>query len=93
MSEPKTFAQEAAQIASLQVEAEEGNEQAQREADERRADLHADALDAIQAVLDGQHWTPESPESIATILRAIGLPVRDVEESGDPAGVQADSKH
>ena len=89
MSEPKTFAQEAAEIASLQVEADEGSEQAQREVDERRADLHVDALDAIQAVLDGQLWTPETPESIATILRAIGLPVRDVDE----LEVEAEAKH
>jgi hypothetical protein len=89
MSEPKTFAQEAAEIARLQVEAEEDNEQAQREADERRADLHVDALDAIQAVLDGQLWTPETPGSIATILRAIGLPVRDVDE----LEVEVETKH
>jgi hypothetical protein len=89
MSAPKTLAQEAAQIASLQVEAEQGDEQAQREVDERRADLHADALDAIQAVLDGQHWTPETSESIATILRVIGLPVRDVDE----LEAEAETKH
>lgn len=89
MREPSTLAQETAQIASLQVEAEDGSEQAPREVDERRADLHVDALDAIQAALDGQHWTPESAESIATILRAIGLPVRDVDE----LEVEAETKH
>ena len=88
MRESEALAQEAAQIASLQVEAEEGSEQAQREVDERRVDLHADALDAIQAVLYGQYWTPESFEDIAAILRAIGLPVRDAEEP-----MQVDTKH
>jgi hypothetical protein len=89
MSDPEALAQEAAQIASLQVKAEEGNEGAQREVDERRADLHADALDAIQAVLDDQHWTPETTESIATILRGVGLSVRDVDE----LEVDAETKH
>ncbi len=88
MREPEALAHEATHIAILQVEAEEGSERAQREVDERRADLNADALRAIQAVLDGQDWTPDSPESIAGILRAIGLPVRDVEES-----MQADAEH
>lgn len=36
MSDPEAFAQQAAQIARLQAEAEQGNEQAQREIDERR---------------------------------------------------------
>jgi hypothetical protein len=71
---------EEAEIAHLQAEAEEGSEQAQREADERRTDLNESALDEIHAALDGQEWTPETPESIATILCAIGLPVRDVGE-------------
>jgi hypothetical protein len=51
--------------------------------DERRADLNESALDAIQALLDGREWSPDTPEGIAAILRAIGLPVRDVDELED----------
>ncbi len=83
MQEPVRLALEAAEVSRLQAEAEQGSEQAQREADERRADLNESALDAIHAALDGKEWTPETPESIATILRAIGLPVRDVDELED----------
>lgn len=89
MQELQSLAQEAAQISRLQAEANDDNDQAQREADERRADLNQSALDAIQAVLDGQYWTPETPDSVATILRAIGLPVRDVGESE----TEADTKY
>jgi hypothetical protein len=87
MQQHQSLAKEAAEIARLQAEGEEDNEQAQREADERRADLNQFALDAIHAALDGQEWTPETSESIASILRAIGLPVRDVDE------LEADTKH
>lgn len=87
MQEPVRLALEAAEISRLQAEAEQGSEQAQRETDERRADLNESALDAIHTALDGQEWTPETPESIASILRAIGLQVRDVEE------LEADTKH
>ena len=76
------LAQEAARISSLQVEADGGSLRALREIDERRADLNADALAAIQAELSGQHYTSETTEAVATILRAIGLPVRDVEDAG-----------
>ncbi len=88
MRESEALAHEAAHIAVLQVEAEEGNGQALREVDERRADLHADALRGVQAVLDGHHRTPESLEGIAEILRAIGLPVREIE-----GPMRADAKH
>lgn len=80
MGQLEAFAQEAEHIGLLQAEAEEGSEQAQREVDERRADLYTEAIHAIQAVLDGQDWTPESLDDIARILRAVDLPVRDVEE-------------
>lgn len=79
MQEPVRLALEAAEITRLQAEAEQGSEQAQREADERRADLNESALDAIHAALDGQPYTPES---VASILRAIGLPVRAAEDAG-----------
>lgn len=81
MQEPVRLALEAAEITRLQAEAEQGSEQAQREADERRADLNESALDAIHATLDGQPYTPETPETVASILRAIGMPVRATEES------------
>lgn len=87
MQRHQGLAEEATEIARLQAEAEDDNEQAQREADERRADLNESALDAIHAALDGQEWTPKTTESIATILRAIGLSVRDVGE------LEADTKH
>lgn len=74
------LAQEAAAISRLQAEAEQGSESALREVDERRADLNESALEAIQAVVDGRDWNPNTPESIAKILRAIGLQVRDVSE-------------
>jgi hypothetical protein len=36
------------------------------------------ALAAIQAVLDGVEWTPDSLDAIATILVEAGYPVRDI---------------
>ena len=82
MSPIEELAQEAARISSLQVEADGGSERALREIDERRADLNADALAAIQAELSGQPYTYETTEAVAAILRAIGLSVRDVEDTG-----------
>jgi hypothetical protein len=38
------------------------------------------ALDQIQAALDGREWDPETMETVASIVRASGRPVRDVME-------------
>jgi hypothetical protein len=68
-------AREAELLAALQREAEQGSERAQREVDERRADLNEAALDRIRVMLSDQHRTPESLEDVAEILRSIGLAV------------------
>jgi hypothetical protein len=39
-----------------------------------------EALDQIQAALDGREWDPETIETVASIVRASGRPVRDVME-------------
>ena len=79
------LAKEAELLAALQREAEQGSERAQRELDERRADLNEAALERIQAMLGDQERTPESLDDVAEILRAAGFPVpsaiRDAEEA------------
>lgn len=90
MPEHERLAQEAAAISRLQAEAEQGSDAALREVDERRADLNESALESIHAVLDGRDWSPDTPESIATILRAIGLGVRDVSEVDE---IEVDAEH
>jgi DNA processing protein len=69
------LAREAELLAALQREAEQGSERAQREVDERRADLNEAALERIQVMLSDQHRTPEALEDVAEILRSIGLSV------------------
>lgn len=47
--------------------------------------LDHDALDAIAALLDGRQWNgADDLETIATLLRRTGRPVRDVAEAAPP---------
>lgn len=40
-----------------------------------------EALDQIQAALDGREWDADAIETVASIVRATGRPVRDVADA------------
>jgi DNA processing protein len=78
------LAKEAELLAAIQGEAEDGSECARRELDERRTELNAAAVDAIEAVLSRRGRTDESLREVAGILRSIGFtvpfPIRGIRE-------------
>lgn len=39
-----------------------------------------DALLAIQAIMDGEAWSPDTLDRIAAILREAGYPIRDLDD-------------
>lgn len=82
--EPPAEGSLAERFAELQreVERSEGTGD-HRQADEMKADLNEDALNAIQGELDGAEWSPERIEAVASIIRSTGRPVRDIDESPD----------
>jgi hypothetical protein len=53
---------------------------------ERRSRIPTDgqALDEIQLALDGRQWDEETIETVASLLRATGRPVRDLTDEPIP---------
>jgi len=41
---------------------------------------HAEALEAIQAAMSGKEWSPDTLDTIATILQAAGYPLAAMED-------------